>query len=88
MYACFCRRQIVYAVPAHLQGKETQYNEDVIQIGRPSPNQVRTSNWEVLPSQGTEAHSVLLLKILLATGEGSGYICKMSRYSIVFYSFL
>ena len=88
MYACLCRWQVVDAVPAHLQGQEAQDNDDVIQIGRPSPNQVRASNWEVLPSQGTEAHSVLLLKILLATGEGSGYICKMSRYSIVFYSFL
>ena len=62
MYACLCRRQIVDAIPAHLQGKETKDYDDVIQIGRPSPN----------PS----------------TGEGSGYICKMSRYSIVFYSFL
>ena len=33
---------------------------------RTPPQPVRASNWKVLPSQGTEAHSVLLLKTLLA----------------------
>ena len=39
----------------------------------PPPYPVRASNREVLPSQGTEAHSVLPPKTLLATREGSGY---------------
>ena len=39
----------------------------------PPPYPVRASNREVLPSQGTEAHSVLPPKTLFATREGSGY---------------
>ena len=38
MYTCFCRRQVIDAIPAHLQGKETKDYDYVIQIGRPSPN--------------------------------------------------
>ena len=37
----------------------------------PPPYPVLALNWEVRPSRGTEAHSVLLLKTSLATGEGS-----------------
>ena len=33
---------------------------------RTPPQPVRALNWKVLPSQGTEAHPVLLLKTLLA----------------------
>ena len=88
MYACLCRWQVVDAVPAHLQGQEAQDNDDVIQIGRPSPNQVRASNWEVLPSQGTEAHPVLLQKTLLATMEGSIMYCNHIRKMYLLPSFV
>ena len=38
----------------------------------PPPCPVLASNWKVLPSRGTEAHSVLLLKTSLALYGGEG----------------
>ena len=41
---------------------------------------VRASHWGVLPSQGTDGHSVHLLKTLFATMEGLGVGPLFLRY--------
>ena len=41
------------------------------------PHPVRASNWKVLPSRGTEAHSVLLLKTSLALYGGEYNVLLM-----------
>ena len=43
----------------------------------PPPYHVRASNWKVLPSRGTEAHSVLLLKTLFALYGGEYIVLEV-----------
>ena len=46
----------------------------------PSPLPVRASHWGVLPSRGTEAHSVLLLKTSLALYGGEYIVLEVRGF--------
>ena len=49
----------------------------------PPPCPVLASNWKVLPSRGTEAHLVLLLKTSLALYGGEYNVLLMGHKSVV-----